>query len=183
ECIPAHCRASSGMEFSNACGKRDFLSLGEWNTLPIIIQHIFHFNCHRRDAQNFVTAVDNVAFGRNKHVIPLRQEDSLRLTGLIGETKKLQRNRWRRWRSLRNRRRGILSMVSCAIFFRLRDFHHVTEDVPPCPFVFGIFASPQPVIAQRRIEGTTGSIRLSGGFDNSPSRLSRPCDRRYCWRR
>src|SRR5438445_1780502 len=84
-----------------------FLSLGEWNTLPIIIQHIFHFNCHRRDAQNFVAAVDNVALGRNKHVIALRQEDSLRLTRLIRKPKKLQRNRWRRWRPLRNRWRDI----------------------------------------------------------------------------
>src|SRR5690348_7821932 len=57
------------------------LSLGEWDALPVVIQHIFYFNCHRRDAQNFVAAVDNVAFGRNKHIIALRQEDSLRLPG------------------------------------------------------------------------------------------------------
>src|SRR3989475_13148558 len=74
-----------------------FLSLGEWNALPIIIQHIFHFHCHRRDAQDFVAAVDNVALGRNKLVSAVRQEDSLRLAGLIGETKKLQRYRGRRW--------------------------------------------------------------------------------------
>src|SRR3989441_9287821 len=78
-----------------------FLSLGEWNTLPIIIQHIFHFNCHRRDAQNFVAAVDNVALGRNKNVIPLRQKNSLRLTRLFCGTKKLQRKQWARWRALR----------------------------------------------------------------------------------
>src|SRR2546422_11591236 len=65
-----------------------FLSLGEWNTLPIIIQHIFHFNCHRRDAQNFVTAVDNIAFRRNKHLIPLRQGDSLLLTARLCRNQK-----------------------------------------------------------------------------------------------
>src|SRR3989475_12249585 len=99
------------MEFSNACGKRDFLSLGEWNTLPIIIQHIFHFNCHRRDAQNFVAAVDNVALGRNKNVIALRQEDSLRVTRVFRKPKKLQRKPWRRWRALRNRWGGSFGMV------------------------------------------------------------------------
>src|SRR3989475_12965665 len=94
-----------------------FLSLGEWNTLPIIIQHIFHFNCHRRDAQNFVTAVDNVAFGRHKNVLPLRQEDSLRLPGLICGTKKIQRNPGRRGGALRHRRGGLFCMVSFAPFF------------------------------------------------------------------
>src|SRR5207237_6017189 len=84
------------------------LSLGEWNTLPVIIQHIFHFNCHRRDAQNFVAAVDNVALGRNKHVIPLRQKDSLQLTRLVRKAKKLRRNRWRKRRPRGTERRDIL---------------------------------------------------------------------------
>src|SRR3989442_15975406 len=54
-----------------------FLSLGEWNTLPIIIQHIFHFNCHRRDAQDFVAAAGKLAAGPHKHALAFRQTNAL----------------------------------------------------------------------------------------------------------
>src|SRR2546427_7728881 len=69
-----------------------FLSLGEWNTLPIIIQHIFHFNCHRRDAQNFVAADDNVTFCRNKNVNPFPPKDFFPLTVPICVNQKIHRN-------------------------------------------------------------------------------------------
>src|SRR5260370_25033506 len=66
------------------------LTLGQRNTLPVIVQHIFHFHRNRRDVQNLVTAIDNIAFPRNEHIFTLRKEDSFRLARLVGQAKKLQ---------------------------------------------------------------------------------------------
>ena len=82
--------------------KTVLLSLCQRNTLTIIIQHIFHFHRYRRDVQNPVAAIDDVAFACNENILTLRQEDLFWFARLVGKSKKLEIDRRRRWRTLWN---------------------------------------------------------------------------------
>src|SRR6476659_176576 len=91
-----------------------YLSLGQRNTLTVIVQHIFHFDCHWRDAENSVTPVNDFPFAGNKYIFALGKEYFLGLSGLAGESEEFQIDRWRWWRAGWLRRR--LGLICRAVF-------------------------------------------------------------------
>src|ERR1700722_2492537 len=77
------------------------LSLGQRNALRRpAVDHILHLHGSRRNADHFVAPVDDLPLARDKNIFALRKKNPLRLSRLVGEAKKLQRDgrRLRRWR-------------------------------------------------------------------------------------
>jgi hypothetical protein len=67
---------------------RRTLALRQRDTLPVAIQHVFDLDRRRGNANNFVTAIHNVALGGYKYVFALREEDFLGRSRLVLESKK-----------------------------------------------------------------------------------------------
>src|ERR1700722_8187764 len=126
------------------------LPLRQRDTLPIVIQHIFHFHRYRSDVQNLVAAIDNVAFAGDENIFSLRQKNLFRLARLVGKAEKLKIDGWRWWRSLRNYYRS----RDMHRDYRLRNIYLRPEDVSARTLILGVLAGFEPVIAQSRIERT-----------------------------
>src|SRR5579862_4070495 len=120
-------------------------ALREWNALPVVVEDVFDINRIRADADDFVTPVHDVAFGGDEHVFALREEDSLRLTGLAGKAEELEHDGrgWRRglgnegfW--------GILFIpVRSAGFYRLWNICARYEDIASIAAVLGLLGGCQ----------------------------------------
>ena len=54
----------------------------------VVIEHIFHFDRHGRDAQNSITSIHDFPFPRYKYIFALGKENLLRLSRLAGESEK-----------------------------------------------------------------------------------------------
>src|SRR5207253_5432219 len=74
--------------------------LRQRDTLPVVVKHVFHLHRSRADVDDLVTAIDNIAFHRNKDVVALRQESLARFSRLVCEAEELEIDGWwrRRWR-------------------------------------------------------------------------------------
>src|SRR5438105_1737653 len=73
------------------------LSLCQWDMLRrAAAYHVLDLDRIRRDVNDFVAAVYNVAFARDKNVLAFGQKDFPGLAGLIGKAEELKRNRRRR---------------------------------------------------------------------------------------
>ena len=145
-------------------------------------QHVFHFHRTRSDAQNLVTAVDDVTFARNEYVFAFREKNFSGFTRLVGKAEEFQidRGRGRRWRgtSVHGRRR---------ISLRMRDwlgnlFCLCPENIASCALILCVFAGPQPFITQCRVErALDGCISLAVNRTHSgPRGVGCDCKRRFC---
>src|SRR3981189_1699398 len=74
------------------------LPLRQRDALPVTVQHVLDVDRGGRDVQDAIAAVDDVAFRRNEDILTGRQKDLFGFSRLIGETKKLQVDGWRRRR-------------------------------------------------------------------------------------
>src|SRR6476660_4917902 len=97
----------AGPSLENLFAKQ--LALRQRDLLPVVVQHIFDFDRHRIDVDDFVAAIDDIALGGDENVIIFRQKYFLLPAALGGETIELERDRRRRGRSRRNRRLRLLS--------------------------------------------------------------------------
>src|SRR5882762_3828700 len=115
-------------EFGTMRG-RCMLVLGQRNVLAVVVKHILDFRVTGVDVDDFIAPVHDIAFSRNKDILVLRKENSLRFSSLVREAEELQvdgRRRWRWWRTLKNLRHWRFENLR-----NWRRIRHVDENIPP----------------------------------------------------
>src|SRR5262249_17369661 len=130
-------------------------ALGKRNGLPVIVGHVFDFDRRFADTDDFVAAIDDVAFTSDKDIFPLGKKNACRLARPVGESIELQINRRRRWRRRRRRRRVVHYLTYWLRGLLLREFKNIAS----CAFVIGALDVLQSVETQCRIKAGCGGFR------------------------
>jgi len=119
------------------------LSRRQRNVLTVVVEHIFYLHRSRRDAQNFVVAIDHFSFSCDKYSSPSERKTFLASPGLLANPKN-----FRLIGGGGGGGGGPVSAAFCSSVLTGAIGFGISAEpgrYPSRAFVLGIFTGPQPV--------------------------------------